>query len=833
MSATQDRAAGHPGAVRSAWRVWGVRGLWVVAGLLLAIAAAAGFYVWRATPATNGTLQLAGASGEIRILRDAQGIPTIRAASVRDVMFGLGVAHAQDRLWQLETHRRIGSGRLAEAFGEGALETDRFLRALGVRRAAQAQWEATQGESREVLQAYAAGINAVLRQALGARPPEYLILGLQPEDWTPVDSLAWAIMMAWDLGGNWNSELQRMRLALTFPAQRVHELMPPYPGERPAATADVSTLYRELKIGATGATQSWLSLPEQAPPSGVEGVGSNNWVLAGKRTTTGAPLLANDPHLKLSAPALWYFARLEAPGLRAAGATMPGVPSIVLGQNADVAWGFTNTGPDVQDLYLERLKAGDAAQYQTPSGWAAFSTVDEEIRVKGRSEPVRLKVRSTRHGPIISDAGTAADLVGAKGGSPDLVLAMRWTALDPDTDPVGAGLKMMRATSVEAFVQASRAWVAPMQNMVVADRAGRIGFVAAGRVPLRRPDNDLKGLAPAPGWDTRYDWAGWVPQDETPREFDPERGWLATANQRIHAPDYPHHISSDWAAPWRQQRIEQLLEQRPKHSLDDLARMHGDVVSLAAVKLLPWLQGARPAHALTAAAQAQLAGWDGTMAADKAAPLIHWAWVRHLTKALLADEFGSEEAFAKVFPSRTFRDAVEGILERRDAWWCDDKRTPAVETCSDMSARALAAALDELSARFGQDPAAWRWGQAHQAVSEHRPFSRVRALAQLFELRRPVGGDTYTVNVSRVSLRPDAVTGELYLNDHGPSLRALYDLADPRQSRVMHSTGQSGLPWATGYRRFKDAWVRGDYVPLWVEEAQATAGGRLVITPAP
>jgi penicillin amidase len=352
-------------------------------------------------------------------------------------------------------------------------------------------------------------------------------------------------------------------------------------------------------------------------------------------------------------------------------------------------------------------------------------------------------------------------------------------------------------------------------------------------VPLRRPDNDLKGLAPAPGWDARYDWAGWVPQDETPREFDPERGWLATANQRIHAPDYPHHISSDWAAPWRQQRIEQLLEQRPKHSLDDLARMHGDVVSLAAVKLLPWLQGARPAHALTAAAQAQLAGWDGTMAADKAAPLIHWAWVRHLTKALLADEFGSEEAFAKVFPSRTFRDAVEGILERRDAWWCDDKRTPAVETCSDMSARAMAAALDELSARFGQDPAAWRWGQAHQAVSEHRPFSRVRALAQLFELRRPVGGDTYTVNVSRVSLRPDAVTGELYLNDHGPSLRALYDLADPRQSRVMHSTGQSGLPWATGYRRFKDAWVRGDYVPLWVEEAQATAGGNLVITPAP
>ena len=416
-------------APRWAWRTWLSRVLWVLGGLLMALAGAAGLYAWRASPASEGTLQLAGANGEIRILRDAHGIPTIRAGSVRDVMFGLGVAHAQDRLWQLETHRRIGAGRLAEAFGEGALETDRFLRALGVRRAAQAQWDATQGESREVLEAYAAGVNAVMRQALKARPPEFLILGLQPEEWTPVDSLAWTIMMAWDLGGNWNSELQRMRLALKFPVQRVDELMPPYPGEKPLVTADYAALYRELKIGSSSATQAWLNLPDLAPPSGVEGVGSNNWVLSGQRSTTGAPLLANDPHLKLSAPALWYFARLEAPGLKAAGATMPGVPSIVLGQNADIAWGFTNTGPDVQDLYLERVKAGDAAQYQTPEGWAAFGSVDEEIRVKGRSEAVRLKVRSTRHGPVISDAGTAADLVGAKGGSPDLVLAMRWTAL--------------------------------------------------------------------------------------------------------------------------------------------------------------------------------------------------------------------------------------------------------------------------------------------------------------------------------------------------------------------------------------------------------------------
>lgn len=796
-----------------------------LAGLL-----ALGLYLWRASPQTEGTLALAGAAAEVRILRDRHGIPTIQAGNTRDLFFGLGVAHAQDRLWQLETHRRIGAGRLAEAFGEAALDTDRFLRVLGVRRAAAAQWAQTQGESREVLEAYSAGINAVLRQQ-GARPPEFLILGLNHEDWTPVDSLAWTIMMAWDLGGNWGTELQRLRLSLRFPLERVNELIPPYPGEAPLATRDYPALYRELQLGATATRQAWLDLPQQAPLSGVEGAGSNNWVLSGRRTTTGAPLLANDPHLKLSAPALWYFARLEAPGLKVAGATMPGVPSVVLGQNADVAWGFTNTGPDVQDLYLERTVAGQPQRYQTPEGSAAFGVVEETIKVKGGADVV-LRARQSRHGPVISDAGTGADLVGAKAGSPDLVLAMRWTALDPDTDPVGAGLRMMRARSVDEFVAASRQWTAPMQNMVVADRAGRIGVVSAGRVPVRRADNDLRGLAPAPGWDARYDWAGWVPAEATPREFDPPRGWLATANQRIHAPDYPHFLTTEWAAPWRQQRIEQLLEARPRHSLDDLARMHGDQKSLAAQSLLPWMLRARPNHALTAAAQAQLAGWDGTMDADRAAPLIHWAWVRQLTRALLADEFGDEKAFARSFPARSFRDAVEGILARRDAWWCDDKSTPAVETCEDISARAMAAALDELSARHGADPSRWRWGDAHQAVSEHRPFSKVRALARVFELRTPVGGDTYTVNVSRVVLRPDAATGELYLNDHGPSLRALYDLADPRQSRVMHSSGQSGLPWSARYRAFVDSWTRVEYVPLWTEAADAAHGGTLVLRPA-
>ncbi|MFY9514022.1 MAG: penicillin acylase family protein [Rubrivivax sp.] len=789
---------------------WLRRGLLALLLLVLLAAALLWIYATRVLPQTGGTLVLPGAAAELRIERDAQGIPTIRANSLRDLAYGLGVVHAQDRLWQLETHRRIGGGRLAEAFGAPALETDRFLRALGVRRAAQAQWERLPADGRELLSAYAAGVNAIVRQ-LPARPPEFLILGVQPEDWTPADSLAWAIMMAWDLGGNWNAELLRLRLALQMPVARVEQLMPPYPGDKPLLDLDYAALFRGFKLDAGGQQQAWQQLPDIAPPSGIEGVGSNNWVLAGSRTRSGKPLLANDPHLKLSAPALWYFARLEAPGLKIAGATMPGLPVIVLGQNEHIAWGFTNTGPDVQDLYLEQLNPADPARYRTPDGDAAFETSSDTIRVKGQPD-VAVTLRRTRHGPVISDAGSVDDLLGPK-GQPTHVLAMRWTALDADVDALTPALGFMRARSVAEFVAASRGWVAPMQSMVVADRQGHIAMVAPGRVPLRRSDNDLKGQLPAPGWDARYDWAGWVPADETPREFDPERGFIATANHRITAPGYPHYITNDWAAPYRQQRIEEVLQSRPKHSLDDMAALHADIKSLAAAPLLPWLLKAQSPHPLATAALAQLQGFDGTMAAERAAPLIFWAWTRQLTQGVFEDDLGP--ALWQRLAGRSFRDALEGVLARNDASWCNDRRTPAAETCAVQSNAALGRALDELQARFGSDVARWRWGDAHVARSEHRPFSRVPLLARWFELRAPVGGDTHTVNVSRVGLKPDATTGELYLDEHGPSLRAIYDLDDPQRSRFMHSTGQSGIVFSPLYRSWVQAWAQVDYQPLW------------------
>jgi penicillin amidase len=791
---------------------WIKRALWGVLGLVVLGLGAAWVYSQRVLPQVDGELRLSGLKGEVRIERDEHGIPSIRAQSLDDLAFGLGVAHAQDRLWQMETHRRIGSGRLAEAFGEAAVDTDRVLRALGVRRAAQAQWDNTKGEARELLLAYSRGVNATVKQAMRARPPEFVLLGLQPEEWGPVDSIAWSIMMAWDLGANWNNELLRLRLSTQLTKDRIDDVLPPYPGEKPLETMDYAAYYRSLKLtdklaGLDAMTQQLLAA---APPSGIEGEGSNNWVLSGSRTTTGSPLLANDPHLKLSAPALWYFARLEMPGLKVAGATLPGMPGVVLGQNEHIAWGFTNTGPDVQDLYLERIKPDDPAQYQTPEGWARFETFAETIKVKGKPD-VAITVRRTRHGPVISDAGVADDVIGAKAG---MVLAMRWTALDADNDATGTALQMNRATSVAGFIDATRGWVAPMQNMVVADRDGHIGLIAPGRVPVRKPENDLKGLAPAPGWDARYDWAGWVPFDALPQQRDPAAGFIATANQRIVPADYQPFLTSNWALPYRHQRIVQMIEAAPKHSQADLRRMHADVKSLATPRLLPWLLKAQSSHPLAAAALQQMTGFDGTMAADRAAPLIFWSWSRHLSRRVLADEVG-QDLYDRTLAFRGYADTLELLMERNDAWWCDDKSTPAVETCAQQADAALTDALQELQASQGGDPAAWRWGKAHQARSEHRPFSNVKALAKWFELRTPVGGDTYTVNVSRVGLRPDRTTGELYLDEHGPSLRGLYDLADRSKSVVMHSTGQSGIPWSPLYRSFVGPWAAVDYVPLW------------------
>jgi penicillin amidase len=762
------------------------------------------------------------------VLRDSYGIPHISAASLDDAIYALGFVHAQDRLWQMEVSRRTAAGRLAEVFGDSALEADRFLRTLGVRRAAEANFKRLDKETRALLETYAAGVNAFMNSR-PVMPIEFWLTGAKFEPWTTADSLGWIKMMAWDLGGNWRNELLRMRLSKTLLLARIHELLPPYPGEAPPEITDLRRLYNSIEkegvrlAGKSGSGPDFSSAGKSGPDPDfqTEGLGSNNWVVSGARSATGKPLLANDPHLGLTAPAVWYFAHISAPGFEAIGATLPGVPAIVLGRNTHFAWGFTNTGPDVQDLYIERLDG--AGNYLTPEGSKPFTLHDEVIKVKG-GEDVRLQVRVSRHGPVISDVSHTAQEAAPRGH----VIAMQWTALREDDLTMQSAVKIARAKDWPGFLAAVRDFHAPQQNVVYADTQGNIGFVAAGRVPLRRPENDLKGLAPAPGWMAKYDWAGFIPFAELPQAYNPAEGKLTTANQRITPPGYPHYITSEWQPPYRANRINELLGAVRNHSIGSFARIQGDVVSLPAKELLPRLAKVKTRSEAARRALALLAAWDGAMAAERAEPLILSAWWREFSRAIYADELG--EAFRGNWLLRA--QFVLNVLNDKDRQgrWCDNARTKTAESCDDLLATTLDTALADLRKRYGEDMGAWRWGAAHYARHEHRPFGRVSWLAPWFDITVPTPGDAYTVNVGRNRLEDAA---RPFANTHAASLRAIYDLSELDNSLYIHSGGQSGNVFSPHYKSFTQAWAKGDYIPMVTDKKKIEAGGvkRLSLVP--
>jgi penicillin amidase len=628
-------------------------------------------------------------------------------------------------------------------------------------------------------------------------------------------------MMAWDLGGNWRSELLRMRLSKTLPVARIQEFLAPYPGDPPASLPDLKELYGKLERQSRELAESTEKI--RGTSEGTQdhsGLGSNNWVVGGARSASGKPLLANDPHLGLTAPPVWYFAHLNAPGIDLVGATLPGVPGIVLGRNGRIAWAFTNTGPDVQDLYIEKIDS--AGHYLAPEGPRAFAVFAETIKVKGAADE-QLKVRVSRHGPVISDVVRGALDAVPRGHA----LALAWTALAEDDLSLQAGLKIAGAHDWTSFLEAARDLHAPQQNVLYADVDGNIGFVAAGRVPLRKPANDLKGLAPAPGWDARYDWAGFIPFAELPHSFNPPDAAIVTANQKIVPPGYRHHISFEWQPPYRAKRIAQLLEAERKHSVRSFARMQSDVVSLAAKELLPRLLKTPPRSDAAGHALKMLAAWDGAMTADRAEPLIMAAWWRELTRALYADELG--DSFPRNWSTRAV--FLANVLADRDGQsrWCDNVRTKAVETCEAILAESLERALSDLRRRYGADAARWKWGEAHLAYHPHRPLSRLW-IARFFDIRVPSAGDAYTVNVGRSDFHEER---EPFANRHAPSLRAIYDLADPQASLFIHSGGQSGNPLSSHYRAFAAAWARGEYIPMLTERRRLEAAGvqRLALAP--
>ncbi|MGH6903989.1 MAG: penicillin acylase family protein [Geminicoccaceae bacterium] len=762
---------------------------WTLAGLVVLVAAVTGGGYWwlrQSLPQVDGAIEVAGLEAPVTIVRDRFAIPHIEAESLLDATFGLGFAHAQDRLWQMEFRRRLGAGRLAEILGAAALPSDRFMRTLGLYRLAKANLAHLEPETIAWLEAYADGVNAFLESRTGPLPPEFLILGhTDPEPWRPADSLVWIRLMALDLGVNYRDELLRARLARRLSDEQIADIWPDYPDDAPTTLVEVA---RALP---------WDALAAALPPAPPGGIGSNAWVVAGSRTTTGAPLLANDPHLGLRAPGVWYLAHLKAPEIELVGASMPGLPGIVLGHNGTIAWGFTNTGADVQDLFVERIDPRDPARYLTPSGTAPFATREEIIRIKG-APAVTVTVRATRHGPVISDLVPDA----ARLFQGDTVVALAWTALAEDDLAAQALLGMGRARDWRQFVEALRDLGAPMQNIHYADASGHIGFIAPGRVPLRRKGD---GRWPVPGWTGAFDWDGRVPFDALPRVLDPQDGVLFNANNRVVPEDYPYLLTADWEAPYRARRLAQLLDAavfRPQ----DLAAIQGDRLSLLAQDLLPIMLAAEPSGPEAAAAMARLAAWDRVMRPDAAEPLLFAAWYRELSRLIYADELGDLfSGFWGVRPQLMHR-----ILTDREIW-CDDIDTAPVETCAGRAAVALDAALLDLARRFGADPTAWRWGDAHVARMAHQLFEREPLLGRLFDIEIASGGDSVTVNVGHY--RPGD-PHRPFASTHAAGYRAIYDLADLDRSSFVAATGQSGNPLSRHYRDLTGLWAKDQAVAI-------------------
>jgi len=659
-------------------------------------------------------------------------------------------------------------------------------------------------------------------------PPEFLLTGAPaPAPWQPADSIGWQTMMAWDLGANWTQELLRMRLSQRLSLQQINEFLPPYPGDQVLKTRDYTSLYRDL-IG-TGAQLA--AVAAIAPPSYVEGMGSNNWVVSGALSETGKPLLANDPHLGLTAPSLWYFAHLSAPGLNVIGATLPGIPMVVLGRTDRIAWGFTNTAPDVQDLYIERINPANRKQYQTPNGWNDFSTRVETIKVKGQPD-VALEINETRHGPVITGALPVVDKTALDANK--YVISFAWTALRPDDLTLQAGIEINRARNWQEFLGAMRDFASPQQNIVYADIDGNIGFIAPGRVPIRKPDNDLKGLAPAPGWDARYDWAGFIPFEDLPRQYNPAAQKLVTANQKIVAPDYPYFLTSEWALPYRAERINALLDAQPKHNVDSFARIQRDDISPAAQELLPILRKARPKSKRAQAALEMLVGWHGEMTIDRPEPLIFNAWTRAASYRIFADELG-EALMQDYWEQRNVHLSMVDVLKNKDGQgkWCVDVSAGAAgkaQSCDEVLSVSLEIALDDLARRYGNDMSQWRWGMAHMARSEHRPFGKVESLAGFFDIRVVTPGDTYSINVGRYNLRDEK---EPFVSRHAASLRTIYDLSNLENSLFIYSTGQSGNVLSPQYRSYAQRWAEVAYLPMQMrrEQVEKNSMGTLTLVP--
>lgn len=788
----------------------------LIAFVLLPFLVLVGIGAWHLShslPLRQGQILVPGISHNVQIERDPQGVPRILAVTDRDAFFAVGFVHAQDRMWQLELQRRIARGRLSEVLGKDTVAQDIWFRTLGLERSARSSWAALSPEARVSLQAYTDGINHWLASG-PVLPLEFSMLDVKPEPWTVYDSLAWAKVFALDLGGNYRREIERLLVSQRVDPAKLHVLFPEYPKGASTTVAALSDDQREKFerfARFQGALESKLRI-------GGKHVGSNAWVVSGKLTGTGATMMANDPHLGLQIPSLWYMASVKGDHVDVQGATLVGLPLVIFGRNQSIAWGGTNLMADAQDIYFEQVKADDSSRYDANGTWVEFDAHEELIQVKqdfpaflrNPLQPLRVRVRSSRHGPVISDMFQVFDQPAA----------LRWTALDPDDTSYDAFFRLNYARDWVSFQEALRQLVAPALSVVYADRNGNIGYLAAGRIPVRASG---EGMIPVPGWNDTHEWTGAVPFEQWPRSYNPDAGFLVTANNKPVGDDYPHLITHDWAPPARADRITALLQRAATSGepldLAGMRRIQSDNHSEPARRLLARMLQHEPSNEQQRRAYTFLTAWRGDMSSDSVGATIFNAWAQLLKRKLLSDEMAGywnksrESGYAMAVAEDIDLDSIHRVITEGTDDWCDVQGTSDYrETCDEILDASLDDALREVLKITGDESMeSWAWGDVHETLYRHLPFSGVNVLRSIYERRIENGGSPDSINVANYSLEKSGG----YSQTFGAGFRQLVALApDTTEHLYMNSTGQSGNVMSRNYADMVEPFRDVEYLPL-------------------
>lgn len=733
-------------------------------------------YISKSLAKLEGTIDLPNLQEAVIVTTDESGVPHIKAENEHDLYVAQGYIQAQERMLQMELSRRQASGTLSEVVGEDAVDTDKYFRTLGLRRAAEKSYELYSDEGKEVLQWFADGVNAYIDDAIenNRLPVEFTLMGFQPGEWTATDSLTIGKYMAFDLGGHWERQAFNYYTLQHFDEEKAYELFPEYPENKPeiigADEIDVASSFAEAVI-----------------PHAFNG--SNNWVVAGDKTKSGKPLLANDPHLGLATPSIWYQMHLQTDDLNVEGVIFAGVPGIILGHNEDIAWGVTNTGPDVQQLYIEKRNKEKPNEFLYEDNWEKADVIDEPIKVKD-GETLAYQVTETRHGPVISEF--------AEESGKDTVMSLRWTALDATTE-LQAILEMNKAKNWEDFEKSLESFLAPAQNFVFAAKDGTIAYKANGNIPIY--ENGEDALLPLPGWEKKYTWKGYVPFDELPIVKNPEKGYIATANNKVTGDQYPYHISNVWAQPYRFERIAEVLETGDDFTVSDMENLQMDQVNLQAKEFVPFFEEALENTALSETGQAamdMLKQWDYKDDIDAAEPLIFHTWMNEIEMLLYQEDI--PETMMALFEGRG--QTTDALLRKGDdSIWM--KENGGLE---EVLRVALENTVEGLISAYGETLTEWKWGDYHRVQFTH-PLSDVSPILAYFFNRedpKPVGGS----HVTPMAASYETETGVV---DHGASWRFVIDTKDLTKGYHTVGPGQSGHFRSKWYHDQMDDWVEGNF----------------------